>query len=43
MVFRRQTKPTFEFACHEDNYSMPNILAGGRALDAEKAQAAAAK
>ena len=31
-------KPIFEFACHEGNYSLPNILAGARA--AEKARAA---
>jgi hypothetical protein len=32
-------RPLYEFACHEGNYSLPNILAGARA--AEKAQAAA--
>jgi hypothetical protein len=24
----------YEYACHEGNYSMPNILAGERALEA---------
>jgi hypothetical protein len=40
MVFRRLTARTFEFACHEGNYGLANILAGGRALDAERAAAA---
>ena len=30
-------RPLYEFACHEGNYSLPNILAGARA--AEKARA----
>ncbi|WP_411289077.1 hypothetical protein [Phenylobacterium sp.] len=34
MVFRALTQPTFEFACHEGNYSMPNILAGARQQEA---------
>jgi hypothetical protein len=29
----RTTKPIFEFACHEGNYSLPNILAGARASE----------
>jgi hypothetical protein len=33
----RINKPIYEFACHEGNYSLPNILAGARAK--EKAQA----
>ena len=32
-------KPIYEFACHEGNYSLPNILAGARR---EEQQAAAA-
>jgi len=28
---------TFEFACHEGNYSLPNILAGARAAEREAA------
>ena len=35
---RRSDAPLFEYACHEGNYSMPNILAGERA--AERAAAA---
>jgi hypothetical protein len=27
-------KPIYEFACHEGNYSLPNILAGARAAEA---------
>jgi hypothetical protein len=34
-------KPIYEFACHEGNYSLPNILAGARAD--EKARAAAGR
>jgi len=29
----RTAKPIFEFACHEGNYSLPNILAGARAAE----------
>ena len=32
-VLRRLDAPIFEFACHEGNYSLPNILAGGRERD----------
>ncbi len=28
--------PVFEYACHEDNHSLPNILRGGREIDARK-------
>ena len=31
---RRSDEPLYEYACHEGNYSVPNILAGQRALDA---------
>jgi hypothetical protein len=31
----------YEYACHEGNYGLPNILSGGRALDRKSAQAAA--
>ncbi|MBS0361168.1 MAG: hypothetical protein JSR98_07295 [Proteobacteria bacterium] len=37
----RTDKPMYEHACHEGNYSLPNILAGARHLEAEKAAAAA--
>jgi hypothetical protein len=33
LVFNRLTAPMFEFACHEGNYSLPHILAGGREVD----------
>ena len=29
----RTRKPIYEFACHEGNYSLPNILAGARAQE----------
>ena len=38
MPLRRTARPMFEFACHEGNYSLPGILAGGR--EAERAAAA---
>ena len=34
-----QTRPLYEFACHEGNYSLPNILAGARAMEREAAAA----
>jgi hypothetical protein len=27
------TQPMFEFACHEGNYGLPNILSGQRAIE----------
>lgn len=33
MVFNATHEPSFEYACHEGNYSMPGILAGGRKED----------
>jgi hypothetical protein len=35
------SQPMFEHACHEGNYSLPNILAGARHEEAAKAAAAA--
>jgi hypothetical protein len=32
-----QKRPIYEFACHEGNYSLPNILAGARAKEREAA------
>jgi hypothetical protein len=29
----RMDEPVFEYACHEGNYSLPNILAGARKID----------
>ena len=36
-VFRATTNRMFEYACHEGNYSMPGMLAGGREFDRRKA------
>ena len=33
MPMRRHDEPMFEYACHEGNYSMPNMLAGERAAE----------
>jgi hypothetical protein len=41
MVLRKFDKPTFEFACHEGNYSLSHMLAGGRQADAEASKPAA--
>ena len=35
----RSDRPLYEFACHEGNYSLPNILAGARQRDRERAAA----
>jgi hypothetical protein len=40
---RRAELPMYEYACHEGNYSLPNILSGQRAEEKEAAIAAAAK
>jgi hypothetical protein len=34
MVFNATEAPSYEYACHEGNYSMPGILAGGRKEEA---------
>jgi len=34
-----QAKPLYEFACHEGNYSLPNILAGARQKERDAAAA----
>ncbi len=36
--FRRHDGPIYEFACHEGNYSLPNILRGGQAEAARRAE-----
>jgi hypothetical protein len=33
----RSARPIYEFACHEGNYSLPNILAGARQLERDRA------
>jgi hypothetical protein len=40
MTFVASDAPIYEFACHEGNYAMTNILAGARA--GERAQLAKA-
>jgi len=30
---QRTEGPLFEYACHEGNYALPNILAGARAQE----------
>ena len=37
--FQRHDGPIYEFACHEANYSLPNILRGGQAEAARDAEA----
>ena len=39
MPLRRAAGPMFEFACHEGNYSLPGILAGGRQVERDAAAA----
>jgi len=29
-TFRKANEPVFEYACHEGNYAIPNILSGAR-------------
>ena len=29
----RMNEPVYEYACHEGNYSLPNILKGARKID----------
>jgi hypothetical protein len=31
--FRATEGPIFEYACHEGNYAMPDILGGARAME----------
>lgn len=39
MVFRPAEGPMYEYACHEGNYALPDILAGARRAEREAAQA----
>jgi hypothetical protein len=41
--FHASTAQTFEFACHEGNYALANILAGGRQAERDAAEKLAAK
>jgi hypothetical protein len=43
MPMRAAKGPIYEYACHEGNYSLPNILAGARVEEAAAAQARAGK
>ena len=40
VVFTATTQPMYEYACHEGNYALPNILRGARRDDAEAAKKA---
>ncbi|MGZ3375081.1 MAG: hypothetical protein ACXU8S_00630 [Phenylobacterium sp.] len=42
MVLRRAKKPMYEYACHEGNYGMTNMLAGARHEESQPAKATAA-
>jgi hypothetical protein len=37
--FTRTASPSYEFACHEGNYGLPNILTGARMTEARAAKA----
>ena len=37
-TLRKTAGPVFEYACHEGNYALPNILAGARAAEAKLAR-----
>jgi hypothetical protein len=37
MNLTKTSEPPFEYACHEGNYALPNILAGARAQEKQKA------
>jgi hypothetical protein len=39
MTLRRAEAPLYEYACHEGNYSLPNVLSGQRALERKSASA----
>jgi len=43
MVLKTSRERMFEFACHEGNYGLANILAGGRAKDRAAASATASQ
>lgn len=41
MIMTASDEPIYEYACHEGNYALPNILGGGRQRDREAAAAKA--
>lgn len=43
MVLNATAEPMYEYACHEGNYALPNILGGARRTEREAAAAAAKK
>jgi hypothetical protein len=43
MAFVATDAPLYEFACHEGNYGMTNVLAGARAVERAQAPAAPAR
>jgi hypothetical protein len=42
MPFLAERPPIYEYACHEGNYALPNILAGARRIEADQRAAASA-
>ena len=38
MVMTRMIEPIYEYACHEGNYGLSNILRGQRRAEAEAAR-----
>ena len=43
LLMKRTEGPIYEYACHEGNYGLANILAGARAAEREAAKATASK
>jgi hypothetical protein len=41
--FRASTERIYEYACHEGNYALSNVLSGERSQEKQRAQAAAAQ
>ena len=41
-TLRKSADPLFEYACHEGNYGLPNMLAGARQEEAAAARTRAA-
>jgi hypothetical protein len=41
MIMTATDEPIYEYACHEGNYALPNILGGGRQQEREAAEKAA--
>ncbi len=43
MAWPATTQPIYEYACHEGNYALGDVMRGARHQEAEAAAAAAAK